>query len=43
MGWNNKGEVDWTSPETLVIIILSILLGLAFIYFVWHLRGQFVS
>ncbi|MBS3123608.1 hypothetical protein J4437_03145 [Candidatus Woesearchaeota archaeon] len=36
----NKKGVDWTSPQTLAILLLSLLLGLAFLYFVWQLRGK---
>jgi len=35
-----KGEVDWSSPETLVKILLAIILGLVVLYFIWMLRGK---
>ncbi len=30
--------VDWSSPGTLVIFVLAILLGLAFLFFIWKLQ-----
>lgn len=35
-----KGE-EWTSPTFLVAIILAILIGLAFLFFIIKLRGTF--
>jgi len=35
-----KGEVDFSSPESIVIIILCILLGIALLYYVWTLKGR---
>ncbi|MBI2102860.1 hypothetical protein HYT55_03405 [Candidatus Woesearchaeota archaeon] len=37
---STRGETDWSSPETLVIIILVVLLGLAFIFYVLKLKGR---
>lgn len=37
---DKKAEVDWSSPETLVIIILVVLLGLAFIFYILKLKGR---
>ncbi len=42
--WNlrkKKGEVEWTSPQTLMIVILVVLAGLAFIFFALKLKGRF--
>ena len=39
MKFNKKG-VDWASPSTLVVILLAILLGLAFLYYVWQLKSR---
>ena len=35
-----KRGVDWAAPNTLVVIILAVLLGLAFLVYVWKLRGN---
>ncbi len=35
-----KGEVDFSSPESIVIIILCILLGLTLLYYVWTLKWR---
>ncbi len=35
-----RGEVDWSSPETLIIIILAVLLGFALIFYVLKLKGR---
>jgi len=34
-----KKAVDWASPQTLVVTILAILLGIGLLYAVWKLRG----
>ncbi len=43
--WNfklrKKGEVEWASPQTLMIVILVVLAGLAFIFFALKLKGRF--
>ena len=33
-----KKAVDWASPQTLVVTILAILLGIGLLYAVWKLR-----
>lgn len=35
-----RGDVDFSSPEAIVVIILCILLGLAFLYYIWTLKGR---
>jgi len=35
-----RAEVDWSSPETVVVIILCVLLGLVFLYYIWNLKGR---
>ena len=36
----NKKGVDWSNPQTLVVVVLAIILGLTFLYLVWNLRGR---
>ncbi|MEK6901878.1 MAG: hypothetical protein AABX37_06035 [Nanoarchaeota archaeon] len=38
----DKHAVDWTSPSTLAMIILTVLLGIAFLYGLWQLQGRFL-
>lgn len=42
--WNlklgKKGDVDWSNPEFLVVVMLVILLGLALFFFIFKLRGK---
>ncbi len=40
MRFNKRGEVDWASPTTLVVIILAILLGIAFIWYITTVSGR---
>lgn len=35
-----RGEVDWSSPETLVILILAVLLGVGLLFYVLYLKGK---
>jgi hypothetical protein len=35
-----KKAVDWASPTTMITVILSIILGLAFLYYIWTLKGK---
>lgn len=37
----DKQGMDWSSPSTLVTLILAILLGLLFLFIVLKLRGKF--
>jgi len=37
---SRQGETDWTSPQMLVILILAVLLGLVFIFYVLKLKGR---
>jgi len=36
----NKKGVEWKSPEFIVVLILTILVGIAFIYFLLKLQGR---
>jgi hypothetical protein len=38
-GMSKKG-VDWTNPTTLVVLILSLLLGMALLFYLAKLRGK---
>ncbi|MBI4151602.1 hypothetical protein HY496_01415 [Candidatus Woesearchaeota archaeon] len=37
---NTRGEIDHPSPEFLIIIILAVLIGIAFILYVIKLKGR---
>lgn len=37
-----RGEVDWSSPETLVVLILAVLLGVGLLLYVLYLKGKLI-